>query len=81
MTEKTYYLRPCRFTAAWGYNTQVDVINGEKGQPKKLVSLVFGESGYCFREEGWSNLTIEQARDLAWELNDAADQAEREMQA
>ena len=72
--------RPCRFTELWGYPTEVSVENGQDGQPKKIVSLVFGEERGMFgmSEVGWRNMTPAEARELAEELEDAAREAEKE---
>lgn len=69
--------RPYGFTEKWGYQTEVSVQPGEDGQPKKVVSLIFGEHrGFTFSEIGWRNMSPAEARELAWELEDAAQQAE-----
>jgi hypothetical protein len=75
---KYYETRPSRYTDKWGYNTDVTVESGEDGQPPKMVHLTLGEyRGMVFSDEAWTILTPDQARQLAGELNDAANQAER----
>lgn len=77
---KDYETRPCQYTDTWGYHTSITVETGEEGrQPHHVIHLSLGEyRGMGFSDEAWTILTPDQARLLAEELNEAADQAERE---
>lgn len=76
-------IRPCQFNSNSGYNTLVETNIGD-GRYKgfRIVTLSLGETRGSggFSEDSWSNMTPQQARDLARALIDAADKAERENQ-
>ena len=71
----------CQFTDADGFNTSVEITDGDGiYEGLKVVTLALRETRGCFEfsEVAWSTMTPQQARDIAKELTDAADKAERE---
>ena len=66
----------------WGYRAEVEIVDGEEGQPKQVVSLIFRDrAGPSWRDEGWSNMTPKEAMDLADDLIAAAQHIEAEATA